>query len=158
MSLVTMSLDTFNLDARAACRQGLAGSESPVQLVIPLYEQAAKDVTEALKALRAGDIERRTFELDHAFLVIGQLQATLDMEHGGEVARNLERIYTLVRSRLLQAQIQASAEILEEQIGLLLSLRETWQEVERRIRETPAPPEINASASPPAVASANWRA
>jgi len=148
----------MNRDARSAYRQGLAGTESPVQLVVLLYEQAAKDIREALKALRAGDIERRTFEIDHALLVVGQLHATLDMERGGEVAKNLARFYTLVRSRLLQAQIQSSAEILEEQINLLLSLREAWQEVERRSREVPLPPAANARVTPPAVASGNWRA
>jgi len=153
-----MSHDQMNRDARSAYRQGLAGTESPVQLVVLLYEQAAKDIREALKALRAGDIERRTFEIDHALLVVGQLHATLDMERGGEVAKNLARFYTLVRSRLLQAQIQSSAEILEEQINLLLSLREAWQEVERRSREVPLPPAASAPVAPPAVASGNWRA
>ncbi len=80
------------------------------------------------------------------------------MERGGEVAKNLDRFYTLVRSRLLQAQIQASAEILEEQIDLLLSLRETWQEVERRSREVPPPPAVNTPFAPPVVASGNWSA
>jgi flagellar protein FliS len=153
-----MNLGEMNHDARAAYRQGLAGTESPVQLVVLLYEQAAKDIREALKALRAGDIERRTFEIDHALLVVGQLHATLDMERGGEIAKNLARFYTLVRSRLLQAQIQSSAEILEEQINLLLSLREAWQEVERRSREVPLPPTASAPVTPPAVASGNWRA
>ncbi len=149
----------MNLDARTAYRQGLVGTENPVQLVVLLYEQAAKDVREALKALRAGDIERRTFEIDHALLVVGQLQGTLDMERGGEVAKNLERFYTMVRARLLQAQIQASAEILEEQMNLLLSLRETWQEVERRTREAQLTPEPVSSGPPTAAASAgNWSA
>jgi len=130
-----------------------------VQLVVLLYEQAAKDVREALKALRAGDIERRTFEIDHALLVVGQLQGTLDMERGGEVAKNLELFYNMVRARLLQAQIQASAEILEEQMNLLLSLRETWQEVERRTREAQLTPVPVSSGPPAAAASAgNWSA
>jgi flagellar protein FliS len=148
----------MNLDARTAYRQGLAGTESPIQLVVLLYEQAAKDVREALKALRTGDIERRTFEIDHALLVLGQLQATLDMERGGDVAKNLDRFYTLVRSRLLQAQIQASAEILEEQIDLLLSLREAWQEVERRSHDAAPPPAVASPAAPPATSSGNWSA
>ncbi len=148
----------MNSDARTAYRQGVVGTESPVQLVVLLYEQAAKDVREALNALRAGDIERRTFEIDHALLVVGQLHATLDMERGGEVARNLARFYTMVRSRLLQAQIQASAEILEEQMSLLLMLRETWQEVERRSREAQLPPTNTTLAEPMAASAGNWSA
>jgi flagellar protein FliS len=147
----------MNREAQTAYRQGLTGTESPVQLVVLLYEQAVKDVRAALKALRAGDIERRTFELDHALLVVGQLHATLDMERGGDVAQDLARFYTMVRARLLQAQIQASAEILEEQMNLLLSLRETWQEVERRSRDAMVPP-TDVHVQPPAVASGNWSA
>jgi len=151
----------MTFDARTAYHQGSTSSGSPIGLVVLLYEQAAKDVREALKALRAGNIERRTFEINHALLVVGQLQATLDMDRGGEVAVNLDRFYNQVRSRLLQAQILASSEILEEQMNLLLSLRETWQEVERRARETEfprasLPAEVPSSA--PATASGNWRA
>ena len=151
----------MTFDARTAYHQGSTATGSPVGLVVLLYEQAAKDVREALKALRTGNIERRTFEINHALLVVGQLQATLDMEQGGEVAVNLNRFYNQVRSRLLQAQIQASAEILEEQMNLLLSLRETWQEVERRARETEFPQVSLPTQVPttaPATASGNWRA
>jgi flagellar protein FliS len=147
----------MNQDAHTAYRQGLIGTESPVQLVVLLYEQAAKDVREALKALRAGDIEQRTFEIDHALLVVGRLQGTLDMERGGEVAQNLDRFYTMVRARLLQAQIQASEAILEEQMNLLLSLRETWQEVEKRNREILLP-SVVAPIEAPAVVAGNWSA
>ena len=61
-----------------------------------LYEQAVQDLQRAMVAMREGDIERRTKELDHALLVIGQLQATLDLVRGGEVARNLDRFYGVV--------------------------------------------------------------
>ena len=151
----------MTFDARTAYNQGSTATVSPVGLVVLLYEQAAKDVREALKALRAGNIERRTFEIDHALLVVGQLQATLDINRGGEVAVNLDRFYNQVRSRLLQAQIQASAEILEEQMNLLLSLRETWQEVERRALENEFPTAnllAEVSTTAPATASGNWRA
>jgi flagellar protein FliS len=156
----------MTFDPRAAYNQNAASSGSPVGLVVLLYEQAAKDVREALKALRAGNIERRTFEINHALLVVGQLQATLDMERGGEVAKNLDRFYNQVRTRLLQAQIQVSAEILEEQMHLLLSLRETWQEVERRTLENKLPgasipaatPALASAPTATAAVSGNWRA
>jgi len=151
----------MTFDARSAYHQGSASASSPIGLVVLLYEQAAKDLREALKALRAGNIERRTYEINHALLVVGQLQATLDMDRGGEVAVNLDRFYNQVRARLLQAQIEASAAILEEQMHLLLSLRETWQEVERRTLEAKFPAAGIPAATAPTTASAapgNWRA
>lgn len=150
----------MTFDARTAYHQGAASGSSPIGLVVLLYEQAAKDLREALKALRTGDIERRTFEINHALLVVGQLQATLDMDRGGEVAVSLDRFYNQVRNRLLQAQIQASSAILEEQINLLLSLRETWQEVERRTLEVNFPPPGIPAAAPTLASAApgDWRA
>jgi len=152
----------MTFDPRTAYHQGSASASTPIGLVVLLYEQAAKDLREAVKAMRAGNIERRTYEINHALLVVGQLQATLDMDRGGEVAVNLDRFYNQVRTRLLHAQIQASAEILEEQMHLLLSLRETWQEVERRTLETKFPtagiPAAAAPTSAAATASGNWRA
>lgn len=120
----------MNPDPRFAYRENTARGASPVGRVVLLYEQAIKDLGAAIAALTSRDIERRTQSLNHALLVIGQLQACLDLDRGGEVARNLDRFYGLVQKRLLEAQVRGSAEILREQIDLLLSIRAAWVEVE----------------------------
>jgi flagellar protein FliS len=120
----------MNTDPRFAYRENAARGASPVGRVVLLYEQAIKDLGAASAALTSGDIERRTQSLNHALLVIGQLQACLDLDRGGEVARNLDRFYGLVQKRLLEAQVRGSVEILREQIDLLLSIRAAWVEVE----------------------------
>jgi len=120
----------MNTDPRFAYRENAARGASPIGRVVLLYEQAIKDLGAAITALSSQDIERRTQSLNHALLVIGQLQACLDLERGGEVARNLDRFYGLVLKRLLEAEVRASAEILREQMNLLLSVRAAWVEVE----------------------------
>jgi flagellar secretion chaperone FliS len=120
----------MNSDPRFAYRENTARSASPLGRVVLLYEQAIKDLGAAMAALASGDIERRTQNLNHALLVIGQLQACLDLDRGGDVARNLDRFYGLLQKRLLEAQVRGSAEILREQIDLLLSIRAAWVEVE----------------------------
>jgi flagellar protein FliS len=120
----------MNTDPRFAYRENAARSASPIGRVVLLYEQAIKDLGAAITALSSQDIELRTQSLNHALLVIGQLQACLDLERGGEVARNLDRFYGLVLKRLLEAQVRASAGILREQMDLLLSVRAAWVEVE----------------------------
>jgi flagellar protein FliS len=102
-----------------------------VQLVIILYEQGIEDLRRAILALEKNDIEARTHEINHALMVVGQLQSSLDMEHGGEVAMNLQRFYNVVRGCLIEAQVTQSARILEEQIAHLVLLHEAWVEVER---------------------------
>jgi len=98
--------------------------------VICLYEQAIEDLRRAVIALEKGDIEGRTRGINHALMVIAQLQGSLDMERGGEVARNLERFYSTVRSGLVEAQLKQSGRILEQQISQLATVHEAWLEVE----------------------------
>jgi len=111
-----------------------------VQLVICLYEQAIEDLRRAVIALEKGDIEARTRGINHALKVIGQLQGTLDMERGGEVARNLEQFYNLVRAGLVESQMKQSGRILEQQVSHLVLVYEAWLEVENATAaQTPQP-------------------
>ncbi len=120
------------MDARSSYRESAVRGANPVQLVISLYEQAIEDLRRAIVALRKSDIEARTRAINHALVVIGHLQGSLDLERGGAVAQNLTMFYNLMRGSLVQAQLEQSAIILEEQIGHLVCLHEAWQEVERR--------------------------
>jgi flagellar protein FliS len=119
-----------------------------VRLVICLYEQAIEDLRQAVIALQHADIAARTSRINHALLVIAQLQGTLDMERGGKVARNLERFYGVVRGGLIEAQQKQSAKILEQQILQLAMVHEAWLEVERATASPQSPSPEPRRASP----------
>jgi flagellar protein FliS len=129
-------------DPTLAYRESVGHSANPVRLVILLYEQLVKDLQRALSAMERCQVEERTREIDHALIVAGQLQATLDMERGGEVAQNLYRFYEVFRASLIEAEIRLAPEILRAQVRHLLTLREAWIEVEQTSPRsgTPSPP------------------
>ncbi len=139
------------MDARSSYREAAVRGASPVRLVICLYEQAIEDLRLAVIAVEKGDIEARTRGINHALMVIAQLQGSLDMERGGEVARNLARFYSLVRAGLCEAQMKQSGRILEQQIAQLVVLHEAWLEVERATAaQMPMPAGLaHAGPSPP---------
>jgi flagellar secretion chaperone FliS len=119
------------MNPRFSYREAAVQGASPVRLVILLYEQAIQDVRHAVAALAKGDIEERTRQINHAILVLGHLQGSLDKNRGGQIAANLERFYALVRGGLLAAQCEQSEALLEQQIALLMRVRGAWCEVER---------------------------
>jgi flagellar secretion chaperone FliS len=119
------------MDARSTYREAVVRGASPVRLVICLYEQAIDDLRGAGLALEKGNIEDRTRKINHALLVIAQLQRSLDMERGERVAKNLELFYNIVRAGIFEAHARQSASILERQTSQLALVREAWQEVER---------------------------
>jgi flagellar secretion chaperone FliS len=149
------------MDARTSYRQANVRGASPVRLVICLYEQAIEDLRQAVIALEKGDIEGRTRGINHALIVLAQLQGTLDMERGGEVARNLNKFYNVVRSGLAEAQMKQSARILEQQVSQLVLVYEAWLEVERVTAASPSPsktaPTGPVTASP-ATPFGDWKA
>jgi len=150
------------MDARTSYRETAVRGASPVRLVICLYEQAIEDLRRAVIAQEEGNIEVRTRGINHALMVIGQLQGTLDKERGGEVAINLERFYHLVRTGLIEAQLKQSVRILEQQISQLAIIHEAWLEVERATAAPLPLPAEPASAAPvvasSAISIAGWNA
>jgi len=127
------------MDAIQAYRESEIAADNPVRLVILLYDQLLRDLQRALDAIATRDVQRRSRELDHALVVVGQLQGTINLENGGEVARTLDHFYDIVRGNLLFAASKGSAEILEDQRKQILAVREVWLEVERQQVPSPAP-------------------
>lgn len=119
------------MNAELRYREAAVAGASPLRLVSLLYEQAIEDLRRAIDAQTRRDIEARTLHINHAILVIGHLEATLDKDQGGKVAENLQRFYQQVRSALVEAQFQQSIRLLEQQISFLTQIREAWGEVER---------------------------
>jgi flagellar secretion chaperone FliS len=134
-----------------------------VRLVVMLYEQAIQDLRQAAQAVEQNNVELRTNRINHALDVICLLQGTLNMERGGQVARNLARFYEALRAQLWEAQLHASQETLSQQITDLLSLREAWTEVDRAesagaVRKLDPLSANAASADSGQQLSANWKA
>ena len=129
-----------------AYQEAAVRNATTVELVIILYDILARDLQAAIEAMEARNIEARTAKLKHGFLVIAQLEGTLDREGGGEFATNLSRFYSMMRGQMMKAQFQKDPAILRQLIQLLLSVREAWVEVSSRQSPTSVSP-----ASAPAV-------
>jgi flagellar secretion chaperone FliS len=114
---------------RAYQEQSVRGT-NPVRLTILLYDQLLQDVSQAAQALIDARIEQSAQHIGHAVAVIGYLQATLRQDGGRDVARNLGRFYTMLRERLMEAQVRSSRQILGELQQQLIEVREAWIKVE----------------------------
>jgi len=126
------------MDASLNYREAAVQGASPVRLVVLLYEQVIDDLRRALRAQFAGQIEKRARYVDHALLVLGHLEATLDARQGGTVAANLKCFYQQVRAGLLTAQMRESAPDFEAHIAHLMLIRDAWVQVERSTPPTVA--------------------
>lgn len=121
-----------------AYRQTEVQSRSPLELVVMLYDGALRFMNEAKAAFAEGDIPRRAEAMSRTMAIVDQLQNTLDMSAGGDIARSLDQLYNYVRERLLQASLQQSAIPVDEAIAVITNLREGWAEITARERRAVA--------------------
>jgi flagellar secretion chaperone FliS len=111
-------------------RRAAVANASSVGLVITMYDLLVQDLTQAVNALEKGDIEARSAAIKHSFLVLQQLQGSLNWEKGGEAAKNLSRFYSFLRGRIWEAHVNKDQQILHEPIRLLLDVRQAWAQVD----------------------------
>jgi flagellar secretion chaperone FliS len=119
------------IEARQSYQETALRGATPIELVVGLYDLAIEDMRRALAAMQQNDIETRSRQIAHALLVLQQLQGTLDFERGGNAARQFEQFYSLVRAKLLEAQIRQSPELLREQLRYFSEVRDCWVEAKR---------------------------
>ncbi|SRR5579884_199911 len=130
---------------RLAYRQAAVEAATPLGLVVILYDLAIEDFRKGIAAIGAGDVEARTAALQHALSVLEQLQGRLDFEKGGDAAQQLDRFYSMIRGKILEAQIKCSAAVLEGIIGFMADLRSAWKQVEQS--SAPAAPAVTVNDS-----------
>lgn len=111
-------------------RKAAVRSASAVSLVVMLYDTLLGDMRRAIDALEQTNVEKRTFELKHALLVIQQLEGSLNMAEGGILAQSLGQYYGVLRDAIIRTQASASPELLNQHVALLLDLRQAWTEWE----------------------------
>jgi flagellar secretion chaperone FliS len=104
-------------------------SQSPLELVVMLYDGAIRFLNMAAEGMRQKDLQAKRQGMSNAMAIIGELQNTLNMQEGGEVAESLDRLYSYIISRLLDANLKRDPAPLEEAIRLLRPLRDAWAEI-----------------------------
>lgn len=98
----------------------------PIKLVIMLYEGAINFLEQAKRRMMDKKVAEKGILISKVMAIVGELQASLNMDKGGEVAVNMDRIYTYISNRLYDANMKNDPAILTEVISHLRVLKEAW--------------------------------
>ncbi|MRW89540.1 flagellar export chaperone FliS [Duganella sp. FT80W] len=108
---------------------------SPHKLIVMLFDGARVALNDALAAMQSGNIAVKGKSLSKAIMIIDSgLRAALDKKAGGDIAEGLDALYEYMSNRLLTANVNNDASIIEEVQRLLTELRDAWN----AIADTPA--------------------
>jgi len=100
-----------------------------LDLVIICYENAILCLTQAKDHFQEKKLEEKAYKVQKALNIINELQCSLNMEKGGQIARNLDSLYSYITKRLLLGDIRKDLTAYDESIHILNELKEAWQTI-----------------------------
>jgi flagellar protein FliS len=106
------------------------------QLIIMLYNEAVKQLDQALRLLEMNDTRKdpgRIEQISKAIVktqeIVCELMVSLDFEQGGDIAKNLFSLYTWFNRELMEANINQDARRITIIRNNVENLRSAWQEI-----------------------------
>ncbi len=116
---------------------------NPVRQVILLYEKAISCLDEAVEHMERGSTDAEDMKIKYEALgrateILTVLDATLNMEQGGDIAKSLHEIYQALINDLIRITVEGDdPETLRKMVKILTELKESWEEVEKKIYGKP---------------------
>lgn len=115
--------------AAATYQRNAVLTASPEKLVKLLYDGAIKH----LEMSRIGLTDSKTARssevgnsLGRAMGILGELRASLDHAAGGQIARDLDRLYEFALDQLSQANLNRTPNGVENALRVVRTLKEGW--------------------------------
>ena len=109
--------------------QAQAAAAGPHRLIQMLMEGGLTRRAQARGAMEREQTALKGELIGKAIGIVGGLRQGLDLENGGEIAVNLDRLYDYMTRRLMEANVQNDPAILEEVSSLLREVKSGWDAI-----------------------------
>lgn len=115
------------MNAAAAYNESKITTAKPEELTLMLYDGAIKFCNIALISFEKNNIPKVHENIIKAENIIGELRRTLDFKY--PVAQNFEEVYKYIYDVLVDANLHKDSGLLEQALGHIREMRDTWKEV-----------------------------
>ena len=115
--------------------QAAVGGVSRHRLIEMLFEGALDRIAAAKGHMARGEIAEKGATISRVADIIDGLRAGLDMNVGGDLARNLDDLYDYMGRRLVESNANNSPAILDEVAGLLREIQDAWSAIPMEYRD-----------------------
>lgn len=125
-------------NAVAAYQVSNVALADPAQVIVLLYDGAIYRIGQALQEIEKQNTLASGIAIYRALAIIGELRNSLNLEVGGEIAMNLDRLYLYMHEELVKGHLARRTEPLERVRKLLMDLNEAWKQVIQQAKQVPA--------------------
>ncbi len=107
---------------------------SPAKLVEMLYERSVELLKEAKEAMQGNNFTLANEKIGKVQDIITELNISLDIEKGGEIARSLRSLYNYMYKTLIEASLRKEVEKIDEILYYAEQLLEAWRSAMKTVR------------------------
>lgn len=115
--------------------ESIVHEATPHKLIEMLFKGAKDALAQAMGAIEREDFEAKSKKISKATEIILNLQTYLDQEKGGEIAENLNELYTYMAKVLIDANRTNDLEKLREVSGLLDTVADGWTSMPEEFKQ-----------------------
>lgn len=119
---------------QSASAHGGVAAADPHRLILMLMDGALERIAAARGCIERQDIVEKARLLNRAVAIIGELNGSLDLKVGGEIAANLSDLYAYMSRSLLKANVENSVMLLDEVSRLLREIRDAWAAIAPKVQ------------------------
>lgn len=112
-----------------------AKNADPYELVQMVLKAILGKITAATVCIERNDIPNKGILISDSITLISSLEASLDMEKGGEISTNLSDLYNFCTNHLLQANIDNDVKKIEEVHTIISTIKEGWDQIPKSSRD-----------------------
>ena len=124
-------------------RQIATQTAPPGQLVLMLFDGAIKALDRSLLGFDCLEIGERNAtihnNLQQAVDIIRELNCSLDMTAGGQLADTLRNLYVYFEKRIIESNLKKNTVGIKEVIPMIKQLRDAWYGMLNQQNELPLP-------------------
>jgi flagellar protein FliS len=107
-------------------------------ILLLLYEGALKFLGQAKEKIAARDYAQKGILISRALDILAELQSSLNAQKGGTLAENLQKLYFICSTKLLQANLKMDTAIIDEVMRILAGLRDAFRAANAEVTGQPA--------------------
>jgi len=127
----------MNSDPFKSYRANTVRGSIAADIYIQCCDEVVRLLHSAARAIEAGNIQKKTDDLNRVFAFIAHLQAALDLAEECDAVRWLNHFYLLVRNQIFEGSARLDPAKLRQAAGYFADVRKTWEEA--RAMSSPQP-------------------
>ncbi len=124
-------------------KEQMVMTASPAKLIELLLDKAISVIEDAKVLIDEKNFKGANEKIIRAQDIVMELNLSLDIEGGGDIAKNLRALYNYMYRTLVEANIKKDVKKLDDTKTLLSDLLSTWQEAMKKAGSTASQIDVN---------------